>query len=158
TERVISMPHYFIDRPIFDWVLAILVMLMGGLAILGLPVNQYPSIAPPAVNIAVNYPGASAKTVQDTVAQVIEQQMNGIDGLRYMTSESGSDGSMSINVTFDQGVDPDISQVQAQNKLPLATLMLSQEVQQLAIRVSMASSYFLMIVGLISIDGRMGNE
>src|SRR5690554_7197376 len=104
------MPHYFIDRPIFAWVLAILVMLMGGLAILGLPVNQYPSIAPPAVNIAVNYPGASAKTVQDTVAQVIEQQMNGIDGLRYMKSESGSDGSMRITVTFDQGVDPDRSE------------------------------------------------
>ena len=76
------MPRYFIDRPIFAWVLAILVMLMGGLAVLGLPVNQYPNIAPPAVNIAVNYPGASAQTVQDTVAQVIEQQLNGIDGLR----------------------------------------------------------------------------
>ena len=152
------MPHYFIDRPIFAWVLAILVMLMGGLAILGLPVNQYPSIAPPAVNIAVNYPGASAKTVQDTVAQVIEQQMNGIDGLRYMKSESGSDGSMRITVTFDQGVDPDIAQVQVQNKLQLATPMLPQEVQQQGIRVTKASSNFLMVVGLISTDGRMGNE
>ena len=152
------MPHYFIDRPIFAWVLAILVMLMGGLAILGLPVNQYPSIAPPAVNIAVNYPGASAQTVQDTVAQVIEQQMNGIDGLRYMKSESGSDGSMRITVTFDQGVDPDIAQVQVQNKLQLATPMLPQEVQQQGIRVTKASSNFLMVVSLISADGSMNNE
>ena len=152
------MPHYFIDRPIFAWVLAILVMLMGGLAVLGLPVNQYPSIAPPAVNIAVNYPGASAQTVQDTVAQVIEQQMNGIDGLRYMRSESGSDGSMRITVTFDQGVDPDIAQVQVQNKLQLATPMLPQEVQQQGIRVTKATSNFLMVVSLISTDGSMGNE
>ena len=152
------MPHYFIDRPIFAWVLAILVMLMGGLAVLGLPVNQYPSIAPPAVNIAVNYPGASAQTVQDTVAQVIEQQMNGIDGLRYIKSESGSDGSMRISVTFDQGVDPDTAQVQVQNKLQLATPMLPQEVQQQGIRVTKASSNFLMVVGLISADGSMGNE
>ncbi|HIZ50950.1 MAG TPA: efflux RND transporter permease subunit [Candidatus Pseudomonas excrementavium] len=152
------MPHYFIDRPIFAWVLAILVMLMGGLAILGLPVNQYPSIAPPAINIAVNYPGASAQTVQDTVAQVIEQQMNGIDGLRYMKSESGSDGSMRITVTFDQGVDPDIAQVQVQNKLQLATPMLPQEVQQQGIRVTKASSNFLMVVGLISADNSMNNE
>ena len=110
------MPHYFIDRPIFAWVIAILIMLMGGLAIVGLPVNQYPAIAPPAINIGVNYPGASAQTVQDTVAQVIEQQLNGIDGLRYISSESSSDGSMGITVTFDQGVDPDIAQVQVQNK------------------------------------------
>ncbi|MFA5678746.1 MAG: efflux RND transporter permease subunit [Pseudomonas sp.] len=152
------MPHYFIDRPIFAWVLAILVMLMGGLAILGLPVNQYPSIAPPAVNIAVNYPGASAQTVQDTVAQVIEQQLNGIDGLRYLRSESGSDGSMRITVTFDQDVDPDIAQVQVQNKLQLATPMLPQEVQQQGIRVTKASSNFLMVVSLISTDGSMSNE
>ncbi|PRB79848.1 efflux RND transporter permease subunit [Pseudomonas sp. MYb185] len=152
------MPRYFIDRPIFAWVLAILVMLMGGLAIVGLPVNQYPSIAPPAVNIAVSYPGASAQTVQDTVAQVIEQQMNGIDGLRYIKSESGSDGSMRITVTFDQGVDPDIAQVQVQNKLQLATPMLPQEVQQQGIRVTKASANFLMVVGLISTDGTMNNE
>ena len=152
------MPRYFIDRPIFAWVLAILVMLMGGLAVLGLPVNQYPSIAPPAVNIAVGYPGASAQTVQDTVAQVIEQQLNGIDGLRYIKSESGSDGSMRITVTFDQGVDPDIAQVQVQNKLQLATPMLPQEVQQQGIRVTKASSNFLMVVGLISADGSMSNE
>lgn len=151
------MPHYFIDRPIFAWVLAILVMLMGGLAIVGLPVNQYPAIAPPAINISVNYPGASAQTVQDTVAQVIEQQLNGIDGLRYISSESGSDGSMAITVTFNQGVDPDIAQVQVQNKLQLATPMLPQEVQQQGIRVTKASANFLMVVTLYSEDESLNN-
>lgn len=151
------MPHYFIDRPIFAWVIAILIMLMGGLAIVGLPVNQYPAIAPPAINIGVNYPGASAQTVQDTVAQVIEQQLNGIDGLRYISSESSSDGSMGITVTFDQGVDPDIAQVQVQNKLQLATPMLPQEVQQQGIRVTKASANFLMVVALYAENGDLSN-
>ena len=109
------MSNFFIDRPIFAWVLALVIMLIGGLAILKLPVNQYPSIAPPSVGISVSYPGASAQTVQDTVVQVIEQKMNGIDGLRYISSESNSDGSMSITITFEQDVDPDIAQVQVQN-------------------------------------------
>jgi multidrug efflux pump len=147
------MSNFFIDRPIFAWVLALVVMLAGGLAIVGLPVNQYPSIAPPVIGIAVNYPGASAQTVQDTVVQVIEQQLNGIDGLRYMSSESNSDGSMRINVTFEQGIDPDIAQVQVQNKLQLATPLLPQEVQQQGIRVTKSAMNFLMVVGLISEDG-----
>src|SRR5690554_4361768 len=95
------MSNFFIDRPIFAWVLALVTMLIGGLSILKLPVNQYPSIAPPTVGISVSYRGASAKTVQDTVVQVIEQQLNGLDGLRYISSESNSDGSMSISVTFE---------------------------------------------------------
>jgi multidrug efflux pump len=147
------MPNFFIDRPIFAWVLALVVMLAGGLSILQLPVNQYPSIAPPAVGISVRYPGASAQTVQDTVVQVIEQQLNGIDGLRYMSSDSNSDGSMSINVTFEQGTDPDIAQVQVQNKLQLATPLLPQEVQQQGIRVTKSTVNFLMVVGLVSEDG-----
>ena len=114
------MSRFFIDRPIFAWVVALVIMLVGGLSLLKLPINQYPSIAPPAVGISVAYPGASAQTVQDTVVQVIEQQMNGIDGLRYISSESNSDGSMSITITFEQGTDPDIAQVQVQNKLQLA--------------------------------------
>ena len=117
------MSKFFIDRPIFAWVIALVIMLAGGLSILKLPINQYPSIAPPAVSIAVSYPGASAQTVQDTVVQVIEQQLNGLDGLRYVSSSSNSDGSMEIIVTFEQGVDPDIAQVQVQNKLQLATPM-----------------------------------
>jgi multidrug efflux pump len=123
------MSRFFIDRPIFAWVLALIVMLVGGLAILKLPVNQYPDIAPPAISIQVTYPGASAQTVQDTVVQVIEQQLNGIDNLRYVSSESNSDGTMAITVTFNQGTNPDIAQVQVQNKLNLATPLLPQEVQ-----------------------------
>ena len=148
------MSNFFIDRPIFAWVLALVIMLVGGLSIVGLPVNQYPSIAPPAVGISVGYPGASAQTVQDTVVQVIEQQLNGIDGLRYMSSESNSDGSMSITVTFEQGTDPDIAQVQVQNKLQLATPLLPQEVQQQGIRVTKSTVNFLMVVGLVAEDGR----
>ena len=149
------MSKFFIDRPIFAWVIALVIMLAGGLAILGLPVNQYPSIAPPAVGISVSYPGASAQTVQDTVVQVIEQQMNGIDGLRYISSASNSDGSMEITVTFNQGTDPDIAQVQVQNKLQLATPLLPQEVQQQGIRVTKAVRNFLMVVGVVSADGSM---
>ena len=149
------MSRFFIDRPIFAWVIALVIMLAGGLAILKLPINQYPSIAPPAVGISVSYPGASAQTVQDTVVQVIEQQLNGIDGLRYISSESNSDGSMSITVTFDQGVDPDIAQVQVQNKLQLATPLLPQEVQQQGIRVTKAVRNFLMVIGVVSEDGSM---
>ena len=152
------MPHFFIDRPIFAWVIALVIMLAGGLAVLSLPVNQYPSIAPPAVRIAVSYPGASAQTVQDTVVQVIEQQMNGIDGLRYISSQSNSDGSMQINVTFDQGTDPDIAQVQVQNKLQLATPLLPQEVQQQGIRVTKSSSNFLMVVAVVSTDGSLTRD
>ena len=100
--------------------IAIVLMMAGALSILKLPVSQYPNIAPPAIGIAVTYPGASAQTVQDTVVQVIEQQMNGLDGLEYISSESNSDGSMSITLTFRQGTNPDTAQVQVQNKLSLA--------------------------------------
>ena len=149
------MSRFFIDRPIFAWVLALLIMLIGGLSILRLPINQYPSIAAPAVAISVQYPGASAQTVQDTVVQVIEQQLNGLDGLRYISSQSYSDGNMTITVTFDQGTNPDIAQVQVQNKLQLATPMLPQEVQQQGIRVTKSATSFLMVIGLVSTDGRL---
>ncbi len=149
------MSRFFIDRPIFAWVIALVIMLAGGLSILKLPINQYPSIAPPAVGISVRYPGASAQTVQDTVVQVIEQQLNGIDGLRYIASESNSDGSMTITATFNQGVDPDIAQVQVQNKLQLATPLLPQEVQQQGIRVTKAVRNFLLVIGLVSEDGSL---
>jgi len=152
------MSNFFIDRPIFAWVIALVIMLAGGLAILSLPVNQYPSIAPPAIGISVTYPGASAQTVQDTVVQVIEQQMNGIDGLRYISSSSNSDGSMEITVTFNQGTNPDIAQVQVQNKLQLATPLLPQEVQQQGIRVTKAVRNFLMVVGVVSTDGSMSQS
>ena len=124
------MPNFFIDRPIFAWVIAIIIMLAGGLAILKLPVAQYPTIAPPAVTISATYPGADAKTVQDTVTQVIEQNMNGIDNLMYMSSNSDSTGTVQITLTFESGTDADIAQVQVQNKLQLAMPLLPQEVQQ----------------------------
>ncbi|MGQ7815217.1 efflux RND transporter permease subunit [Metapseudomonas furukawaii] len=149
------MSRFFIDRPIFAWVIALVIMLAGGLSILKLPINQYPSIAAPAVGIQVSYPGASAQTVQDTVVQVIEQQLNGIDGLRYISSESNSDGSMTITATFEQGTNPDIAQVQVQNKLQLATPLLPQEVQQQGIRVTKAVKNFLLVIGVVSEDGSM---
>ena len=152
------MSKFFIDRPIFAWVIALVIMLVGALSILKLPINQYPSIAPPAISIAVTYQGASAQTVQDTVVQVIEQQLNGIDHLRYVSSESNSDGSMSITATFEQGTDPDTAQVQVQNKLNLATPLLPQEVQQQGIRVTKAVKNFLMVIGVVSEDGSMNKD
>jgi multidrug efflux pump len=148
---------FFIGRPIFAWVLAIVLMMAGGLALLTLPVAQYPSIAPPAVAISVTYPGASADTVQSTVVQVIEQQLSGIDHLLYFSSESDKDGSMTITLNFEQGTNPDIAQVQVQNKLQLATPLLPQEVQQQGIRVAKATRNFLLVVGFVSADGSMNN-
>ncbi|EBX1070182.1 hydrophobe/amphiphile efflux-1 family RND transporter, partial [Salmonella enterica subsp. enterica serovar Saintpaul] len=152
------MPNFFIDRPIFAWVIAIIIMLAGGLAILKLPVAQYPTIAPPAVTISATYPGADAKTVQDTVTQVIEQNMNGIDNLMYMSSNSDSTGTVQITLTFESGTDADIAQVQVQNKLQLAMPLLPQEVQQQGVSVEKSSSSFLMVVGVINTDGTMTQE
>ncbi|WP_410726623.1 efflux RND transporter permease subunit [Citrobacter freundii] len=144
------MANFFIRRPIFAWVLAIILMMAGALAIMQLPVAQYPTIAPPAVAISATYPGADAQTVQDTVTQVIEQNMNGIDNLMYMSSSSDSAGSVTITLTFQSGTDPDIAQVQVQNKLQLATPLLPQEVQQQGISVEKSSSSFLMVAGFVS--------
>ncbi|RRV10489.1 efflux RND transporter permease subunit [Pseudomonas sp. v388] len=149
------MSRFFIDRPIFAWVIALAIMLAGALAIHGLPVNQYPNIAAPAVQISVTYPGASAQTVQDTVIQVIEQQLNGLDGLRYISSNANSDGSVEITVTFDQGINPDIAQVQVQNKLQLATPNLPQEVQRQGIRVVKYQANFMLLVSIYSTDGKL---
>ncbi|HEY0257562.1 MAG TPA: efflux RND transporter permease subunit, partial [Candidatus Methylacidiphilales bacterium] len=141
--------------PIIAWVIALILMMAGVLASRSLPIAQYPSIAPPAVSITVIYPGASAETVQSTVVQVIEQQLSGIDHLLYFSSESDKDGSMTITLNFEQGTNPDIAQVQVQNKLALATPLLPQEVQQQGIRVAKATKNFLMVVGFASTDGKM---
>jgi multidrug efflux pump len=151
------MARFFIDRPVFAWVLAIAVMLAGLLSLRTLPVAQYPSIAPPAISISVSYPGASAETVQSTVVQVIEQQLSGIDNLLYFTSQTSKDGSSRITLSFRQGTNPDTAQVQVQNKVQLAVPRLPQSVQQQGIRVAKSNSNFLMIVGFVSTDGRMGN-
>src|SRR5512137_3190428 len=149
------MPKFFINRPIFAWVIAIMVMLAGLLSIKTLPVSQYPPIAPPQITINAMYPGASAQTVQDTVTQVIEQKLNGIDNLIYMSSTSDSAGAVAINLTFKAGTDPNIAQVQTQNKLQLAVPLLPQIVQRQGISVVKSTRNFLLIVGLVSEDGSM---
>ncbi|PHV08489.1 hydrophobe/amphiphile efflux-1 family RND transporter [Janthinobacterium sp. BJB412] len=149
------MARFFIDRPIFAWVVAIVIMLAGLIAILGLPIAQYPSIAPPSISISGSYPGASAKTVEDAVTQVIEQKMKGIDGLRHMSSTSDSAGGISITLTFHNGTNPDIAQVQVQNKLQLATPLLPAAVTQQGLVVSKATMNFLMVYGFVSENGSM---
>jgi len=129
------MSHFFINRPIFAWVLAIIVMLAGAIAILRLPVEQYPDVAPTAVQIRVSYPGADAATLQNTVTQIIEQNMTGLDGLMYMSSTSDSSGTLQLTLSFENGTNPDIAQVQVQNKLQVATPLLPQQVQQQGITV-----------------------
>jgi multidrug efflux pump len=149
------MAKFFINRPIFAWVIAIMVMLAGLLAIQKLPISQYPPIAPPQIAINAVYPGASAQTAQDTVTQVIEQKLNGIDNLIYMASTSDSAGAVSITLTFKAGTDPNIAQVQVQNKLQLAMPLLPQIVQQQGIQVVKSGRNYLLVVGLVSEDGSM---
>ncbi|OUL84294.1 efflux RND transporter permease subunit, partial [Paraburkholderia hospita] len=149
------MAKFFIDRPIFAWVIAIILMLAGLASIFTLPVAQYPTIAPPAVQISATYPGASAKTVENTVTQVIEQQMSGLDHLLYLSSTSDDSGTATITLTFAAGTNPDIAQVQVQNKLQLATPLLPQAVQQLGTKVTKSSSSFLLVMAFVSTDGSM---
>ncbi|MBF0528756.1 MAG: efflux RND transporter permease subunit, partial [Deltaproteobacteria bacterium] len=152
------MSQFFISRPIFAWVIGIIIMMAGAIAIKTLPLAQYPAIALPAVAINTTFNGASAKTVEDTVTQVIEQKMNGLDHLRYMSSTSDSTGAVSITLTFDAGTDPNIAQVQVQNKLSLATPLLPQQVQQQGVQVNKTTASFLQIVGLVSEDGSMTRD
>jgi HAE1 family hydrophobic/amphiphilic exporter-1/multidrug efflux pump len=149
------MASFFIDRPVFAWVISILIMGVGVLAIMILPVAQYPQIAPPSVTVTADYPGASAETVANTVTQVIEQQMTGLDGLRYFSSRSTSQGNAEITLTFDIGTNADIAQVQVQNKLGQATPLLPEIVQRQGITVEKSSAGFLMVVGMISTDGSL---
>jgi multidrug efflux pump len=152
------MARFFIDRPIFAWVLAIIVMLAGALSIHILPIAQYPAIAPPAIAISANYPGASAKTLEDTVTQVIEQKMKGLDRLSYMSSTSESSGQVTITLTFENGTNPDTAQVQVQNKLALATPLLPQEVQQQGVQVNKSANNFLNVLAFTSEDGSMNGS
>ncbi|MFL6769766.1 MAG: efflux RND transporter permease subunit, partial [Sphingomicrobium sp.] len=148
------MSRVFIDRPIFAWVIAILIMLLGLGAISKLPIAQYPDVAPPQVNIRASYPGASAQTLQDSVTQILEQQLTGLDGMLYFQSSSSSRGTATINVTFEKGTDPDIAQVQVQNVVQAALSRLPQQVQQQGVRVTKSSTDFLLIIGVYDDSGR----
>ncbi|WP_367106780.1 efflux RND transporter permease subunit [uncultured Psychrobacter sp.] len=149
------MSRFFINRPIFAWVLAILVMLMGIIAVINLPIEQYPPIAPPTVTVSTTYPGANAETIENSVVQIVEQRMKGLDGLMYISSSSSSNGGASITLTFENGTDVDIAQVQVQNKLQAAISALPEAVQRQGVNVNKSSSSFLMVQGFISEDGRM---
>ncbi|MCB6183233.1 efflux RND transporter permease subunit [Leeia sp. TBRC 13508] len=151
------MARFFIDRPIFAWVVSILIMLAGVLSMEQLPVAQYPNIAPPSVAISATYPGASSKAAEDAVTQVIEQKMKGLDGLKYMKSTSSSNGQISITLTFEAGTNPDIAQVQVQNKLQQAMSSLPQEVQDQGVQVNKAAMNFMMVIGIVSTDGKRSN-
>jgi len=151
------MARFFIDRPVFAWVIAIVIMLAGILAIRGLSVELYPKISPPSVSIRASYPGASAETVENSVTQVIEQRLTGIDHLRYFSSSS-SDGSMNITLTFEPEADPDIAQVQTQNKIQSALSQLPQTVQSLGVNVTKSNDSFLMVVAFYSADGSMSQN
>ncbi len=153
-----SLSRFFINRPIFAWVVSLIIMLVGGLSIFKLPVAQYPSIAPPQIAITVTYPGASADTVNDTVVRPILQQMFGLDHLEYISSQSYASGEMEIDLTFAQGTDPDIAQVQVQNKLQLAQPKLPQEVTAQGLSITKAVKNFMLVVGFISTDGSMTGD
>ena len=152
------MSRFFIDRPILAWVMAILIMLLGIVAVTRLPISLYPSVVPPAVEIDASYPGASAKTVENAVTQIIEQNMNALDGLNYIASTSDSNGNAAVVLTFSSGTNPDIAQIQVQNKLQQAVPLLPQIVQQQGISVNKSSGANEMVVAFVSPDGRMSAD
>ena len=147
------MARFFIDRPIFAWVLAIVVMLAGAFAITGLPLEKYPDIAPTRVSIKASYPGASAKTIEDSVTQVIEQKMKGLDGLQSMASTSSNSGSADVSLSFVAGTNPDVAQMQVQNKLQQALSQLPQVVQNQGVTVTKSGTDFLLVMAFYSADG-----
>ncbi|NUQ17095.1 MAG: multidrug efflux RND transporter permease subunit, partial [Sphingomonas sp.] len=147
------MSRYFIDRPIFAWVLAILTMLFGLIAVRSLPIAQFPALAPPQISVSAVYPGADATTLDKTTTQIIEQQLQGIDHLRYFSSQSSSSGQVTVTLTFEQGTNPDTAQVQVNNKVQAALPLLPQEVQRQGVRVEKSSANFALVPGLYSADG-----
>ncbi|WP_429037699.1 efflux RND transporter permease subunit [Aeromonas media] len=152
------MISFFINRPVFAWVIAIMIMLSGVVAIRSLPVAQYPTIAPPTVSVSASYPGASSKAIEDSVTQIIEQNMKGIDGLLYMSSSSDSSGSANVTMTFSNDTDPDTAQVQVQNKMQSVLNMLPESVQRQGVRVNKSRSGFLMVLAVLSEDGSMSRD
>jgi len=153
------LSRFFLDRPVFAWVIAIILMIAGLLAIYNLPVSQYPPIAPPSIAITAFYPGASAETVENSVTQIIEQKMTGFDNMLYLSASSDSSGAARVELTFEPGTDPDLAWAQVQNKLQLAMASLPEVVQRQGVKVSKSTRNYLLIVGLISEDGSMdGND
>src|SRR5512144_2007584 len=149
------LSRFFLDRPVFAWVIAVILMVTGGLAIYNLPISQYPPIAPPSIAITAFYPGASGETVENSVTQIIEQKMTGFDKMLYLAATSDSSGSARIELTFAPGTDPDLAWAQVQNKLQLAMANLPEVVQRAGVRVAKSTRYWLLIVGLVSVDGSM---
>src|SRR5512136_3021293 len=149
------LSRFFLDRPVFAWVIAIIIMLAGVLAIYNLPISQYPPIAPPSIYIRTMYPGASAETVENSVTQIIEQKMTGLDNMLYISAQSDSSGGSRIELTFAPGTDPDLAWSKVQNKLQLAMASLPDVVQRSGVRVAKSTRNYLIIVGLISEDGSM---
>ena len=153
------LSKFFLNRPVFAWVISIIIMTAGGLAIYNLPISQYPPIAPPSIAIESFFPGASGETVENTVTQIIEQKMTGIDSMLYLSGTSSSSGASRIDLTFKPGTDPDIAWSKVQNKLQLAMANLPDVVQRSGVKVSKSTSNYLMVIGLISEDGSMdGND
>ena len=151
------LSKFFLDRPVFAWVIAIFITLLGGLAIYNLPTSQYPPIAPPAIAIDSFYPGASAQTVENSVTQIIEQKMTGFDDMLYLSGTSDSAGVSRIELTFKPGTDPDLAWAKVQNKLQLAMASLPEVVQRTGVKVSKSTRNYLLLVGLVSEDGSMDN-
>jgi len=149
------LSRFFLERPVFAWVIAMIIMVLGGLAVYNLPITQYPPIAPPSIRVSCLYPGASAETVEDSVTQIIEQQMTGLDRMLYMSSSSDSSGISTIELTFAPGTDPDLAWAEVQNKLQLAMARLPETVQQRGVSVRKSTKNYLMILGLVSEDGSM---
>ena len=149
------LSRFFLDRPVFAWVIAIILMVAGSLAIFKLPISQYPPIAPPSIAITAFYPGASAETVENSVTQIIEQKMTGFEKMLYLSASSDSAGAARVELTFAPGTDPDLAWAQVQNKLQLAMASLPEVVQRQGVKVSKSTRNYLLIVGLISEDGSM---
>lgn len=151
---MLKFPRFFVDRPIFAVVLSVLMLIAGGLALLKLPLSEYPSVTPPTVQVSAAYPGANPQIIAETVASPLEQAINGVEGMLYMSSQAATDGRMTITIAFKQGVDPDMAQVQVQNRVSRALPRLPEEVQRIGVVTKKTSPDVLMVVHLRSPDKR----